>query len=102
MQNLCVLYRHTTVLAERVEWGHFWIQKGLRAVEVLVAKSGGKYCVGDEITMADCCLIPQVFNATVRFAVDMEQFPNINRIVRNLELIDAVSSARPQNQPDKQ
>ena len=68
---------------------------------MLVSKSGGKYCVGDEITMADCCLIPQVYNAN-RFKVDMKQFPNINRIVQNLEQVKAFVRAHPDNQPDKQ
>ena len=115
--------KHSDIQAERVAWSHFWINKGLIAVEVLlfstlkktilncflskkffqvlVSKSGGKYCVGDQITMADCCLIPQVYNAN-RFKVDMKQFPNINRIVQNLEQVKAFVRAHPDNQPDKQ
>jgi len=101
IQNLSVMNKHSDIQAERVAWSHFWINKGLIAVEVLVSKSGGKYCVGDEITMADCCLIPQVYNAN-RFKVDMKQFPNINRIVQNLEQVKAFVRAHPDNQPDKQ
>ena len=67
-----------------------------------VLKSSGKYCVGDDITMADCFLIPQVYNAKYRFRVDMNQFPNITRIVRALEQIDAFVTTHPDNQPDKQ
>ena len=48
---------------KRLEWAQFWIDKGFQAVEKLVSTSSGKYSVGDEITLADCCLIPQVFNA---------------------------------------
>ena len=51
--------------------------------------------------MADCCLIPQVYNAN-RFKVDMNQFPNITRIVQTLENIEAFVAAHPDNQPDKQ
>lgn len=47
----------------RIDWAQHWITRGLHAVERLLAESAGKYCVGDEITMADCCLIPQVYNA---------------------------------------
>ena len=67
----------------------------------MLLKSSGKYCIGDDITMADCCLIPQVYNAN-RFKVDMNQFPNITRIVQTLENIDAFVAAHPDNQPDKQ
>ena len=71
-------------------------------MQVLVSKSRGKYCVGDQITMADCCLVPQVYNAANRFKVDMKQFPNINQIVQNLEQVKAFIAAHPDNQPDKQ
>ena len=80
----------------------FLILKQIFFLQVLVSKSGGKYCVGDQITMADCCLIPQVYNAANRFKVDMKQFPNINRIVQNLEQVRAFIATHPDNQPDKQ
>ena len=67
-----------------------------------VLKSSGKYCVGDDITMADCFLIPQVYNAKYRYGVDMNQVPNIIRIVQNLEQIDAFVATHPDNQSDKQ
>ena len=79
----------------------FLILKQIFFLQVLVSKSGGKYCVGDQITMADCCLVPQVYNAN-RFKVDMKQFPNINRIVQNLEQVKAFIAAHPDSQPDKQ
>ena len=52
--------------------------------------------------MADCFLIPQVYNAKYRYGVDMNQFPNIIRIVQNLEQIDAFVATHPDNQSDKQ
>lgn len=48
---------------KRKEWAQFWIRRGLGAVEKLLSASAGKFCVGDEITMADCCLLPQLYNA---------------------------------------
>ena len=51
--------------------------------------------------MADCCLVPQVYNAN-RYKVDMKQFPNINTIVQNLEKVKAFITTHPENQPDKQ
>lgn len=44
-------------------WAQHWISRGFRGLEGVLAASSGKYCVGDEISMADCCLVPQVFNA---------------------------------------
>ena len=100
LQNLSVITHHSSDPEERKIWSQFWISKGLRVVEKLLGQSSGKYCVGDEITMADCCLVPQIYNAN-RFAVDMSQFPNINRILKALEVEKAFIAAHPDNQPDK-
>lgn len=102
IQNLCVMAKHSSDPAERIEWSHYWIEKGLKAVEKVLVKCSGKYCVGDEITMADCCLVPQVYNAINRFNVDMEQCPTILRIVKCLEQHEAFVVSRPDNQPDAQ
>lgn len=45
------------------EWINTYLTRGLRAIEELLVKSSGKFCVGDEITIADCCLVPQVYSA---------------------------------------
>lgn len=69
------------------------------AVEKLLSSSAGKYCVGDDITLADCCLVPQIFNAR-RFHVDLRPFPTILRVDRHLENHPAFTAAHPNNQPD--
>lgn len=61
LQNLIVLIHVGE--EKKKEWAQHWITRGFRAVEKVLSTSAGKYCVGDEITMADCCLVPQVFNA---------------------------------------
>ena len=91
--------KYSIVQEERNEWNRFWIEKGLHSVEILLLKCSGKYCFGDQITMADCFLIPQIYNAH-RFKVDMEQFPSINKVVQNLEKIEAFLTAQPEKQPD--
>lgn len=48
---------------KRLDWAQQWITRGFDGIEKLLSASAGKYCVGDEISMADCCLVPQVFNA---------------------------------------
>ncbi|CAB0013219.1 unnamed protein product [Nesidiocoris tenuis] len=61
LQNLVVLIYVGE--EKKREWAQHWITRGFRAVEKLLSSTAGKYCVGDEITLADCCLIPQVFSA---------------------------------------
>lgn len=48
---------------KRKEWAQHWINSGFRALEERLSTSAGEYCVGDKVSMADCCLLPQVFNA---------------------------------------
>jgi len=71
----------------------------LTVYEKLVTKSMGVYSVGDEVTLADLCLIPQMLNAA-RFKVSLENFPNIQKIVKNLEEVEAFKKAHPDVQPD--
>ncbi|XP_030764867.1 probable maleylacetoacetate isomerase 2 [Sitophilus oryzae] len=71
----------------------------VKRAKYFLGSCAGKYCVGDEITLADCCLIPQVFNAR-RFHVDLRPFPIILRIDRELETHPAFLAAHPSNQPD--
>jgi glutathione S-transferase len=63
IQNLRVLQKHSADQAERAEWAKYWIDVGLAAVESMLKKTAGKYCVGDQVTLADVCLVPQVYNA---------------------------------------
>jgi len=58
-----------------------------------------QYCVGDKVTIADCFLVPQVYNA-MRFKVEMEQFPIISRINKNLIELEQFKSAHPSAQID--
>ncbi|EDV20236.1 uncharacterized protein TRIADDRAFT_32265, partial [Trichoplax adhaerens] len=84
---------------KKKEWGKHWIEQGFNSLEELLEKTSGKYCVGDDITMADLCLIPQVYNAN-RFEVDMSRYPIITRINAQLENHDAFVAAHPRQQPD--
>jgi maleylacetoacetate isomerase len=49
--------------AKKSEWGRHWIDRGFQGLEAILSATAGKYCVGNEITMADLCLVPQVYNA---------------------------------------
>lgn len=79
LQNLNAQDLHSQDPAERKRWAQHWIREGLRAYETLVRETAGRFSVGDQVTMADLCLIPQVYNA-VRFEVPLTDFPTIERI----------------------
>lgn len=88
-------------LPERDEWVRHWIREGFDAFEALLVDdpATGTFCEGDQPTMADCCLIPQVYNAR-RFAVDLTPYPTILRIEAECLALPAFDNARPENQPD--
>jgi glutathione S-transferase len=67
----------------------------------VLATTAGTYCVGDDITMADLYLEPQVYNAN-RFNVDMSQFPTIARIAAAVAALPEFQAAHPSQQPDAQ
>lgn len=85
---------------QQKDWASYFITRGFNAVEKLLSANSGKYCVGDEITIADCCLVPQVFHAMVRFNVDLQRYPNILRIDQGLNEHPAFRVAHPDSQPD--
>jgi len=80
-------------------WYHHWIDEGFGAFEKQLVKYSGRYCFGDNITLADLCLIPQVYNAN-RFNIDLSPYPNITRIVENCNRLEAFIKATPENQDD--
>ncbi|WP_374473116.1 maleylacetoacetate isomerase [Arenimonas sp.] len=87
--------------AERDAWVRHWIQAGFEALEDTLADnpSTGTFCDGEMPTMADCCLVPQVYNA-VRFGVDLAPYRTIRRINEACLALEAFEAARPENQPD--
>lgn len=84
---------------QKLAWGKRWIASGFEAVEAKLAKCAGKYCVGDQLTIADAFLVPQVYNAR-RFKVDMTKFPTISRVTATLEALPAFKKAHPSAMPD--
>jgi maleylacetoacetate isomerase len=86
---------------ERERWIKHWIGLGFEALEQMLASSPstGDFCEGDVPSIADCCLVPQVYNAQ-RWTMDLPRWPNIRRIHANCMAIPAFEKARPENQPD--
>lgn len=86
---------------QREEWARHWMRNGLAALEKVLADnpSTGSYCEGDVPSMADCCLVPQAYNAT-RFGIALTDYPNIARINKTCLAMDEFDAARPERQPD--
>lgn len=86
---------------ERDMWMRHWMEEGFRAFEALLADhpSTAEFCEGHAPTLADCCLVPQMYNAR-RFGVDLEPYPTLRRIEAACLALPAFDAARPENQPD--
>jgi glutathione S-transferase len=131
IQNLRVLQRVAAMTDgdakakedAKSEWARSWIAAGLAAVEAVIGATAGQCCFGDEVTLADICLVPQVrppppppppppllrhhaspllaqvYNAA-RFGVDMSQLPTVARVSEHLASLPQFIAAHPQQQGD--
>jgi maleylacetoacetate isomerase len=87
-------------------WVAHWIARGFTALERWVATvaegahaADQRHCHGDQVTLADVCLVPQMYNAR-RFGVDVSAYPRLVAACAHLETLPAFVAARPENQPD--
>jgi maleylpyruvate isomerase len=101
LQNIRVLLKIGNDFGKqfRKEWGHYWVHTNFEAIEQFLKENAGIYSIGDQVSMADCCLIPIINNAK-RYNVDMNQFPIIARIEKSCTLMEEFERSRPENQPD--
>lgn len=83
------------------QWVNQWIGEGFRGLEALARRHSmaGRYCFGDEVSLADVCLIPQVFNAR-RFKCPLDEFPTLVAIDAHCRSLEAFRLAAPDLQPD--
>ncbi|KAM7164086.1 maleylacetoacetate isomerase isoform 1-T1 [Macrochelys suwanniensis] len=84
---------------KKLEWAQRHITCGFQALEQTLQHTAGRYCIGDEVSMADLCLVPQVYNAE-RFKVDLAPYPTITRINKSLLELEAFQVSHPCRQPD--
>lgn len=105
LSNLRVLKYLTGTLGiseeQKNTWYQHWCMTGLRALEEKIAADPrtGKFCYGDTPTLADCCLVPQIYNAQ-RFKCDLSTLPQLMRIHQNCMDLAAFDLAAPANQAD--
>lgn len=99
LQNLRVLKAIDAMGGNRKTWGADVIRRGLVAVEARASETAGRCLVGDAITIADLCLVPQLYNAR-RFSVELDPFPTLVRVDGELSRHPAFVAAHPDAQPD--
>jgi maleylacetoacetate isomerase len=85
---------------EKLPWVQSVIRKGFTALEKLLKEHTGRYATGDEVSMADIFLAPQLHTAVNRFNIDMNEFPTLSRLHETYYEIPAFREALPENQPD--
>ena len=86
---------------QKLAWSQHWIEVGFDAIEKLLAERErpGVFCEGNDPTLADCCLIPQVYNAR-RFGVSLDRYPTIARIDAMCGGMEVFARAAPEAQAD--
>jgi maleylacetoacetate isomerase len=103
LNNLRVLQYLKQELAvsdeQRDNWYAHWIREGFRSAELVAADSAGPFVFGEKATLADACLIPQLYNAH-RFKVPVDDFPNLLAVEQHCNALPAFVAALPENQPD--
>jgi maleylacetoacetate isomerase len=82
----------TELGSNRVEWNKYFMTRGLEAYDKIAAKTAGKYSVGDEVTMADVCLLPAIY-AAEKNEVELQKMPTIMRVYEALSQLEAVREA---------
>lgn len=102
LRTLQYLRQHLGQSEEQVAtWYRHWIAEGFERIEAELARSRdtGRFCHGDAPTMADCCLVPQVFNAR-RYEFDAARYPTTMRVFEACMKLEAFERAQPSHQPD--
>lgn len=99
LQHLVKQMGHSEV--HKNAWYRHWIHEGLAKLEAQLATTPGtaRFCHGDAPTMADCCLVPQIFNAR-RLDCDTSHAPTVMRVFDQCMRLDAFERAQPSRQPD--
>ncbi len=103
LNNMRVLQHLKNALGQSQEqidtWYRHWIADGLAKLEAELSGGKGKYSHGESPTMADCCLVPQIFNAK-RYNCDLAPYPRTMHVFEQCMKLEAFDTAQPAKQPD--
>ncbi|MCS5712414.1 maleylacetoacetate isomerase [Candidatus Berkiella aquae] len=84
---------------QKISWYHHWLREGFNGLEALLSQNQPqRFCFGDSPTLADLCLVPQIYNA-LRFEFDMSAYPRLNQVNEQCLKLDAFQKALPENHP---
>lgn len=107
LQNIgtVVFLNKSTSREKRNEWLNSVLDKGVRSIETILKETSGQCCVGDTVSIADLCLVPQVeavlrVKKAIKTEFELSKFPNIARVNDHLEKMAEFQKAHPKNQPD--
>lgn len=92
-------YVREVLKGDAAAWTAHFIGRGMAALEALAAETAGRFLVGDELTIADVCLVPQM-TAARRFGADPAALPTLTRVEATCGELDAFRAAHPERQPD--
>ncbi len=99
LQNMTLLKKVEALGADRVAWGQEVIGDGLRALQTLSEPTRGRFLFGDQVSLADVCLVPQLYNAR-RFKLDLSELRPLVEIEARCDRLPAFQQAHPSAQPD--
>ena len=102
LQNLSVTKRIEELAGEKAktEWAIHHNRSKLKIINDHLVHAGSKFCVGNDVTLADVCLVPQLYSAN-RFGLNLRtEFPNLFEIAKSLEQMDEFKNAHAHAQPD--
>jgi maleylpyruvate isomerase len=92
-------YLRDPMQADADAWTRHWLASGLNALEELTRETAGKFAVGDELSIADLCIVPQLYAAR-RFHVSLDAMPTLLAIEQRCAALEAFQRAEPHAQPD--
>jgi maleylpyruvate isomerase len=100
LQTPRVQKRHSSDAAEKLAWAQHFVREGLKAFDVLSSKTRGTFSHRNDLSAADLCLVPQIYNA-LRFDIDVKsEFAGLFKIYEHCRKLQSCENASPEKQKD--
>ncbi|XP_047538292.1 probable maleylacetoacetate isomerase 1 [Vanessa atalanta] len=96
LQNVGLL-GHFDSKDQYINFTKYWTERGLYTLEDLLQKSSGQFCIENQLSMADLCLVPQLYNAVTRHKLSLDKFPTISKVYETLLEEKTFSDTHPEN-----
>nr|ABQ02262.1 glutathione S-transferae zeta 2 [Bombyx mori] len=95
------LKKHLGTEEKFLSFTKYWTERGLQTLNDLLAKTSGAYCIGDQITLADICLVPQIYNGVSRHKLDLKTYPIVSKVYENLLKEELYQATHPKATKEK-